>query len=141
MKNLTGALVFSLSLLFTTGCHKNTGGSPDRVDPMAADRADSGTTTASSEGGLMADKDGGPASERSAMGGARNLESCVDRWLEARKLDRYGHEAGTMYAGGTPLFNEATGETRDRMEYVFERQPEARKACTPQDGGAAGTGR
>lgn len=133
MKNLTGALLFSLSLLFTTGCHKNTGANPAPTD--------SGTS-GSSQGALQdAGNDGGPDSERGALGGASDVESCVDRWLEARKLDRYGHEAGTMYAGGTPLFNEATGEARDRLEYIFERHPEARTACAPRDAGTGGTGR
>jgi hypothetical protein len=54
---------------------------------------------------------------------------CVDKWLAAHGLDRYGHPSGSMYAGGTPLFNEATGQTRDRLEYVYERQPDARAAC------------
>lgn len=134
MKNLTGALVFSLSLLFTTGCHKKTGESP-ATDAMAS--ADSGAT-GTSQGTLQGDKDGGPGSEKGAMGANPQLEACVDRWLEAHKLDRYGHEAGTMYAGGTPLFNESTGETRDRIEYVFERQPEARDACAKPDAGSSG---
>lgn len=118
MKNLTGALVFSLSLLFTTGCHKNTGASPDRTDPLASEHSGA---TGTSEGALKS---------------ADTVEACVDRWLESRALDRYGHEQGTVYAGGTPLFNEATGESRDRMDYVFERHPEAREACaTSGDGG------
>ena len=58
-------------------------------------------------------------------------EACVDRWLAAHKLDAYGHPEGTMYAGGTPLFDERTGETRDRLDYVYVRQPGARQACRP----------
>ena len=61
-------------------------------------------------------------------------ESCVDRWLAANKMDRYGHPEGTMYAGGSPLFNEATGESKDRLEYVFGRNPKAREACGPKAG-------
>jgi hypothetical protein len=56
-------------------------------------------------------------------------ESCLDTWLKSQKLDRYGHPEGTMYAGGTPLFNEATGESTDRLVYVYKRQPEAKQAC------------
>jgi hypothetical protein len=56
-------------------------------------------------------------------------EACVDRWLKAQKLDRYGHKQGTMYAGGSPLFDERTGETRDRIEYVFSRHAAAKQAC------------
>ncbi len=58
-------------------------------------------------------------------------ENCLDKWLKGKKLDRYGHDEGTMYAGGTPLFNEMTGESRERLDYVYERQSEAKKACAP----------
>ena len=53
----------------------------------------------------------------------------MDRWLQEHKLDRYGHPEGTMFTGGSPLFNEATGEATDRLAYVFARQPDALKAC------------
>jgi hypothetical protein len=59
------------------------------------------------------------------------VEACVDRWLQERQLDRYGHEEGTMYTGGTPLFDERTGQTTDRVDYVFGRHPEAKAACAP----------
>ncbi len=61
--------------------------------------------------------------------GRSQEETCVDRWLSARGLDRYGHPEGTMYAGGTPLFDERTGETKDRLAYVYERHPEAKQQC------------
>ena len=56
-------------------------------------------------------------------------EACVDRWLASKNLDRYGSKQGTMYAGGSQLFDERTGETRDRLEYVFSRHPAAKQAC------------
>jgi|SRR6267378_360882 hypothetical protein len=58
-------------------------------------------------------------------------EKCVDRWLAQRKLDPYGSPEGTMYAGGTPLFNEATGRQIDRLEYIYRKHPEAKAACAP----------
>jgi hypothetical protein len=58
-------------------------------------------------------------------------EKCVDRWLAQRKLDPYGSPAGTMYAGGTPLFNEATGQQIDRLDYIYRKHPEAKAACAP----------
>ncbi|HYV43625.1 MAG TPA: hypothetical protein VFA20_02145 [Myxococcaceae bacterium] len=54
---------------------------------------------------------------------------CMDKWLEDNRYDQYGNKAGTMYAGGTPLFDEATGKTTDRMEYIYQNHPEARTAC------------
>lgn len=59
-------------------------------------------------------------------------ESCVADWLEAKKLDEYGSPEGTMYAGGSPLFDESTGKTRDRLGLVYEKQPEAKTACAPK---------
>ena len=59
-------------------------------------------------------------------------EACVDKWLAERKLDPYGSPEGTLYAGGTPLFNERTGEQVDRLDYVYKRQPLAREACRPK---------
>lgn len=56
-------------------------------------------------------------------------EACVDQWLATRGLDRYGGQAGTMYAGGTPLFDERTGERRDRLRYVYAQHPTARETC------------
>jgi hypothetical protein len=53
----------------------------------------------------------------------------VDRWLAAQKLDRYGSKQGTMYTGGTPLFDERTGEQKDRLEHIFARHPAAKQAC------------
>jgi len=36
-----------------------------------------------------------------------------------------------MYAGGTPLFDEATGRRIDRLEYVYRKHPDAKTACAP----------
>src|SRR5437868_639223 len=40
--------------------------------------------------------------------------SCVEQWLAQRDLNQYGDPAGTMYAGGTPLFVEDRFLTRAR---------------------------
>jgi hypothetical protein len=55
--------------------------------------------------------------------------SCVDRELAARGLNPYGDPADTMYAGGTPLFDEKTGVTVDRVQYVLAHRPEIASAC------------
>ena len=36
-----------------------------------------------------------------------------------------------MYMGGTPLFDERTGERTDRLVFVYRRHAEARAACQP----------
>ena len=71
------------------------------------------------------------AKTASAKAARAQEEKCVDRWLSERKLDPYGMPPGTMYAGGTPLFDEATGRQIDRLDYVYRKHPEAKAACTP----------
>ena len=67
----------------------------------------------------------------SGEGFARNLtpeqKSAVDQWLSSNSLNEFGDALGTFYAGGTPLFNEATGETIDRFKYLFEKFPELKR--------------
>lgn len=48
----------------------------------------------------------------------------IDKWLTDNDLNRYGDPIGTFYTGGTPLFNEETGETLERFEYILEKIPD-----------------
>ena len=50
----------------------------------------------------------------------------IEEWIRERGLNEFGDRPGTMYAGGTPLFDELTGRTRDRYEYILKRHPELR---------------
>src|SRR5512140_1570492 len=73
-----------------------------------------------------------PSSPDAAAGSGRAAEeACVDAWLTKNHLDPYGSPEGTMYAGGTPLFNEATGERTDRLEYLYAHHPDVKQACSP----------
>ncbi len=69
--------------------------------------------------------------DHGGSGPAVNETRCVDKWLEDNHLDRYGNKTGTMYAGGTPLFDETTGKSTDRLEYIYQHHPEAKVACHP----------
>lgn len=60
---------------------------------------------------------------------AGSREACVDAWLRERGLNDFGDPPDTMYAGGTPLFDEATGTRRERIPYVLARHPELAAAC------------
>lgn len=51
----------------------------------------------------------------------------IDRWIAETGRNPFGDPPGTVYAGGTPLFDEATGETIDRYEYILRRHPELRQ--------------
>lgn len=48
----------------------------------------------------------------------------IDSWLEQNNLNQYGDSKDTFYAGGTPLFDERTGERTDRYEYILKKFPE-----------------
>jgi hypothetical protein len=50
----------------------------------------------------------------------------IDAWLTAYadSLNDYGDPEGTMYAGGTPLFNEQKGEPVSKYEYIVAKHPE-----------------
>ena len=69
--------------------------------------------------------------QESGSGFVRNLtpeqKQAVDEWLAANSLNEFGDKLGTFYAGGTPLFNELTGETIDRFKYLFEKFPELKR--------------
>jgi hypothetical protein len=55
--------------------------------------------------------------------------SCLDRQLAAKGLNPFGDPEGTMYPGGTPLFDEKTGRSTPREQYVFARHPDIARAC------------
>ncbi|MFB1479080.1 hypothetical protein [Corallococcus sp. RDP092CA] len=135
MKNLTGALVFSTLLSLAVGCHKNTGESPDAAtqtgtvqEELQAGR-EAAPPAATEEAGT---KDASSVSYDSGATDRLTLEACVDGWLKSHNLDRFGNAKGTMYAGGTPLFDERTGQNTDRLDYILAHQPEAKKACVDE---------
>ena len=78
-----------------------------------------------------------PSSERSApapVTAARmqldpKQTECVERWLKGHGLDDYGNPQGTLYAGGTPTFDESTGRSVDRWTLVMKNRPEALQSC------------
>src|SRR3982751_23774 len=55
--------------------------------------------------------------------------SCIDLWLAQRDLNQFGDPAGTMYTGGTPLFDERTGQTTNRIDSLLRKHPELQQAC------------
>ncbi len=59
---------------------------------------------------------------------AKNLSAAdkqaVEDWLIKNQLNQYGDSQDTAYTGGTPLFDEATGESLNRYEYLLKKFPE-----------------
>ena len=68
-----------------------------------------------------------------ASGRGASAEACVDAWLSSHQLNEYGDPPGTMYAGGTPLFDEASGRRTDRLARILAKHPEVKKACPPSE--------
>lgn len=136
--------------------HKDDAGSPPSAGqpPEGVELGGMKPDSSSGSGAGLAAGTGsgsGATTEKPATGGSTSAnlseaerkaqESCLDQWLKSQKLDRYGNPEGTMYAGGTPLFDERTGETRDRLDFVYSNKPEAKKACaTPGKGPSAAPG-
>ncbi|MFL5344732.1 MAG: hypothetical protein ACJ8AT_08055 [Hyalangium sp.] len=108
-----------------TGNLKPTPGTGDGA--MKQDTGTGGSSDTGAGGGKTLAGGSSPGAPSDAERQAQ--ESCVDKFAKDKKLDKYGNAEGTLYAGGTPLFDERTGETRDRLDYFYERQPEAKKAC------------
>lgn len=50
-------------------------------------------------------------------------KAAVEEWLAKNKLNQFGDKKDTVYTGGTPLFNEQSGETLNRYEYLFKKFP------------------
>ena len=45
----------------------------------------------------------------------------IEAWIRENDLNRYGDIKDTVYSGGTPLFDERTGQNTDRYEYILRR--------------------
>ncbi|MBI4084419.1 MAG: hypothetical protein HY431_00795 [Candidatus Levybacteria bacterium] len=48
----------------------------------------------------------------------------IDAWIKENNLNSYGDPKDTVYAGGTPLFNESTGAYTDRYDYIAQQRPD-----------------
>ena len=56
-----------------------------------------------------------------------DIKKQIDLWVTANNLNQYGDPKGTVYIGGTPLFNEKTGETIDRYDYIVGNNPQLKE--------------
>lgn len=48
----------------------------------------------------------------------------IENWIIENNLNRYGDPKGMMYTGGTPLFDERTGTSIDKYEYILRNHPD-----------------
>ena len=47
----------------------------------------------------------------------------IEAWITENGLNQYGDPKDMAYTGGTPLFNEKTGENIDKYEYILKNHP------------------
>ncbi|MFH0854826.1 MAG: hypothetical protein V1891_05065 [bacterium] len=64
------------------------------------------------------------AEEYLKIGISEDAKIKIDEWVTKKDLNKYGDPKNLMYVGGTPLFNEITGEIIDRHEYILKNHPE-----------------
>jgi len=50
----------------------------------------------------------------------------IHKWLadNTDTLNPYGDPEGTVYAGGTPLFDESTGQSKSMYDYIISKHPD-----------------
>lgn len=48
----------------------------------------------------------------------------IESWIIENDLNQYGDSKNRVYTGGTPLFDEKTGETIDKYEYILRKHPD-----------------
>ncbi len=74
------------------------------------------------------DFSGNGKSEEVSAGAASSLTESqrekIDSWLEDNGYNRYGDAKNAIYKGGTPLFDEETGEVIDRYSYILKKFPD-----------------
>ena len=48
----------------------------------------------------------------------------IEAWIIEQGLNQYGDPKNIVYTGGTPLFDEKTGERIDKYEYILRNYPQ-----------------
>lgn len=65
-----------------------------------------------------------PGEEQGKGGVSLEEKQLIEAWIIENDLNQYGDPKDTVYMGGTPLFNEKTGERIDKYEYILQRHPD-----------------
>ena len=55
---------------------------------------------------------------------SETVRNRIDQWIKANELNQFGDPIDSVYLGGNPLFDETTGITMDRYEYILSKNPE-----------------
>ena len=115
---IMAVMIFSVGLLSGCAVREKLEGADDRAGEMFFN----GPQTASST--LEVDKKTATSTWADFKELTQGQKEKIDKWFEENNLNRYGDAIGTIYAGGTPLFNEMTGEAKERFQYILEKIPD-----------------
>ena len=68
-----------------------------------------------------------PGQHQASINVSESVKNRIDQWIKAQGLNEFGEPLDSVYSGGNPLFNEATGTLMDRYEYILRNNPELGK--------------
>jgi len=105
------------------------GSTGSRVEPSPTPSSPGDAAGTATDAAAAAPGPGAPGHGPMRGSMVRGLQECVDGELAKRKLNEFGDPEGTHYAGGTPLMNEVSGKSTDRVEHVFAKHPDIKTAC------------
>lgn len=110
-------------ILFISGCNLNTSSKLNSFDKKIGDSIkkirEEDTSSFFSKEELDKDKSYARKESISVNDLSNKQKEKIDEWLKNNNLNRYGDQLSVIYAGGTPLFNEITGESIDRYSYIL----------------------
>ena len=65
-----------------------------------------------------------PGSYQASSQVSETVKNRIDQWIKANELNQFGDPIDSVYLGGNPLFDESTGISIDRYEYILSKNPE-----------------
>jgi len=83
-----------------------------------------GQNQASSTFNFFANKNSSQAATTTSADLTAAQKQSIDDWLAKKDLNRYGDSPNAVYTGGTPLFNERTGASTERYQYILNKFPD-----------------
>ncbi|MFH0856487.1 MAG: hypothetical protein V1860_01150 [bacterium] len=120
---ITRGVLLPLCLLVFSGCSSNELGNAveDKIQEKFQESQDNTINVWENQ---KIERNKLTAEEVITSGITDEMKNKIDKWIEKNNLNKYGDQKSLMYAGGTPLFNETTGEVMDRYEYILRNHPE-----------------
>lgn len=123
---LTGLIILSLSVFVLSGCQ--TTGVNDGLkilnDNLGQALNSLGQNQASSTFNFFANKNSSEQATTTSADLTAAQKQSIDDWLAKKGLNRYGDSPNAVYTGGTPLFNERTGQSMERYQYILNKFPD-----------------